>query len=797
MFMQTSALWHSIRRLARAPGYAAGLIATLALGIAVCIVAFSVLYGILLRSLPYPEQQQVVRLESANPVQGVSQANLTPAQAETFAELASSFDHFGFFMWGGVTLMHDGRPEEITSNRVSAGLFPALGVRPHLGRFIDVSDIESDAAVSVLSFDTWQSLFGGSPDIIGQVMDTSSGAREIIGVMPAAFQFPSEDVGVWLPLSPASLQPESPTYWNARYIEGVGRLSANVDPETARAELETLAEDVRIRFGMNDSGWSIQLQSVLDELVGDVRWVLWSVFAVSLLVLLVACANVAALVGGRVAERRRQLVISMAVGATRARLRIELALELAIAAIVASVIGILIALVAVDLVRAMAPDQLPRIDAIAVDWPVVAFTVAIAVGIPFLVLALGATVGMPNPSAIRETGRGSMGAGTRRTWLPVIGLALSTTALISAAALALSLVRLAQVDPGYRTDDVQALQLFRGGGPEEWGRFAVQVKEGLRALPGVSDVAVTTSTPAAIIGGFDVDVQVPGRELPEAMQASLRRIDSNYLSLLDIPLEAGRQFAATDHADAPAVAIINRTLARRVFGDTDPLGRELSLPLGNGPRVPVRIVGIAADVRNEGLRADPGPEILVSFDQFPWVGMTFIVRAPDGLAGLPEQMREVIWDIAPGEGITREYKLDEDVAAQTRSLEFFTSSVSFFAVASLVLGALGMYSVLAFIQRRRMPELGMRLALGASPRRLFGSVVVDAGRIVLLGLLGGVIGAIVLLRLIQAQLFGLGALPWSAIAIGTLVMAGTGLFAALLPAWKAATVSPVEAMRYE
>ncbi|MEN1728731.1 MAG: ABC transporter permease [Pseudomonadota bacterium] len=796
MSLQTTILWHSIRRLARSPAYGTGLIATLALGIAVCIVAFSVLYGILFRTLPYPEQQQVVRIESSNPAQGVGQSVLTPAEAESFLESNSSFSELGYFMWGGITLIDNDRPQEITVNRVSAGYFPALGVIPRFCRFIDANDIETNAAVAVISSETWRRL-GSSTDIVGQRLETSNGAVEVIGVMPAGFEFPNERVGVWQPLPPSSVQRDNPNYWNARYVEAVGRLKPGVDLSTGQAELNTLAIEVRDRFGVQDLGWTIQLRSVLDDLVGGVRWILWSVFAVSLLVLLVACANVAALVGGRLIERRRQLTISMAVGATHARLRAELAIELAIATLIAAVIGTLIALVAVDLVRAMAPDQLPRIDEIVVDWPIVVFTISVAMGIPFIVLALGATVGMPSPSAISESGRGTVGAGGRRTWLPSLGLALSTTALIGASALALSLVQLIQVEPGYRTDNTRALQLFRGGDADEWRRFASLARDQLLALPGVTEVAVTTSTPGALIGSFDADLQVPGRELTESMQATLRRVDDGYLPLLSIPLEAGRAFSESDHANAPGVAIINRTLANRVFGDIDPIGRELSLPMGNGPRETVRIIGITSDIRNNGLRSAPEPEVLVPFDQFPWVGMTFIAHAPDTLTGLPEQMREVIWNIDPTEGFTREFALSDDVDVQTRTLEFFTSSVSFFAASCLLLGALGVYSVLAFVQRRRIPELGMRLALGASPLRLFGAVLADAGRIVGFGLLGGLIGSMILLKLMSAQLYGLGALPWLAITIGAATMAATALVASLIPAWKAATVSPIEALRYE
>lgn len=792
-----SILRHAARRLFRSPGYATGLILTLALGIGVSVVAFSVLNGVVLRSLPYPDQDRVVRIESANPLQNVANGNLTPAQAQTFARESERFDALGYFMWGGVTVMHQDRPLEITSNRVSAEYFRALGVRAHLGRLIDTTDIETGEPVAVLSHDSWQRLTGGSADIIGQTLQTSNGPVQVIGVMPRGFRFPSEDVGVWLGLDPRAMEPDKPVYWNARYIEAVGRLAPGVSRQAAVQELEVLDSGIRERYGIADTGWTVTMRTVLDELVGNVRWVLWSVFAVSLLVLLVACANVAALVGGRLAERRRQLAIAMAVGATRTRLRLELATELAIAALIAGVLGALIAYLAVDVVRVLAPEQMPRTDQIAVNFSVLAFAILVAVGVPFLVLGLGAAIGLPNASAAAETSRGALGSRRGRPWLPSLGIALSTTALIAAAALVLSLVRLSQVAPGYRTDGVQALQMFRGGGPDEWRRFAGEASKRMVALPGVSEVAVTTSAPQSLIGSFDVDLQVPGRALPEPLQAQLRRVDPGYLPLLDIPVIAGRNFAGTDHAEGPKVAIVNETLARRVFGDVDPVGRELALPLGSGPRVPVRVVGVARDIRNAGLRSLPEPEVLVPFDQFPWVGMTFMARAPADLAGIEEQMRSVIWELDPEEGITREFALGADVASQTRPLRFFSSSVGFFAGACLLLGALGVYSVLAFLQRRRVPELGVRLALGAAPSRLFRAVVGEGARIVAYGLAGGVLGAFALLRLMESQLYAVGALPWLAMIAGGLLMTVTALAAALLPALRAARINPVESLRCE
>jgi ABC-type antimicrobial peptide transport system permease subunit len=290
---------------------------------------------------------------------------------------------------------------------------------------------------------------------------------------------------------------------------------------------------------------------------------------------------------------------------------------------------------------------------------------------------------------------------------------------------------------------------------------------------------------------------LPDRELPEPLEIGLRRVSPNYLNILDIPLMAGRSFSDADDAAAPKVAIINRTLAQRVFGEVDPVGRDIALPLGDGDRVRFRVVGVAADIRNAGLRGAPDPEVLIPFKQTPWVGMTFLVLAPNAGDDLMERLQEAIWTHDPQEATTRIYRLEDDVAAESAQLGFFSRMLSGFAVLAALLAAFGTYSVIALLQRQRTAEIGVRLALGAGPAHIARQVIsLGAGLALVAGLVGSVV-AFAVLRLLGNQLYGIQAAEPGLYAFGLIAVLLTALAASALPAWRAARITPVEALHYE
>lgn len=785
----------AMRRLAGNPAYSASIFLMLALGIALSVGMYTVLNGVLLKGLPYPGGERVVEIAGHNAAQGEAGSALTAAEAFALADVPE-FEQAGWYVWGGATVLSGERPREITINNVSAGYFAALGVRPQLGRWINESDIGPERQAVVLSDIEWERLANRDPGIIGQPLRLADGTVTVAGVMPPDF---ATGAGLWRAADPAWYSGNPAVFVNARYVNAVGRLAEGVDAERAHGALDALAAQLRDTHSLPDNGWRMRVTSLLELMVGDVRAVLAGVFIVSLVVLAIACANVGSLLAARLASRERELAIVQALGATSGRIWRGLVLELLLLASMATAAAVLLLHAGLNVFRSMAAGILPRAGEITLDVGVLAFAAALALLCPLLVaIPLGLRLRKRMAGNLHGSGKGADTIGTHgMRALPLAGLALATTASIAGTAVALSLDRLRAVDPGFRTENIYAVQLFHGGGPDEWRRFSGEVLTRMRSEPDIETIAMTTAPPLASIGSFTVDVQVSGRQRPEPLQAGLRRVSPGYLDVMGQSLLRGRNFGATDDVTAPKVAIVNETLVQRVFPDADPLGRDIGLPLGNGPRVQYRIVGVVADIRNDGLRSPTGPEILIPFMQSSWVGMTFLAHAPHAGAGLLERMQEAVWAVDPTEAMTRVYRLRDEIDEELSQVIFFTRMLGGFALVALLLAAFGTYSVIAFLQRRRTTEIGVRLALGARPldvaRRVLGQGLVLA----LFAGVAGSLAAIAVLRLLGNQLYGVGTGTPMLYAFGIGGVLLGALLASTMPALRAARVQPMAALRHE
>lgn len=788
------------RRLGKSPGFATAAILMLGLGIGASVAMFSVLQGVVLSGLPYPGGERVVAVSAANAEQD-STGSLTPAEAVRLERGESPYEAFGFYNWGGITFSDGDKPREATIIIASAGFFPALGVQPMLGRTFTKEDMGEEQGAIILSYTEWQRLTGGDKDAVGKLIDTiDNGRLQIVGVMPPEFAYPASSVGAWRPMRDAYLQPDKPGYWNSRgFVYTVGRIAEGVSPALALERTQAIMDEVREHYRMRDTGWRVSSMPLLEEAIGGAHDVLWASFGVAVLVLLIACANVAILLDARQIARRHEQSIAQALGASRARVYRVMLIELGLLGLAGAALGTLFATGALELLKGLAEGSVPRVEEIGLDAGVLLFALLVGLATPMLAAALGSLRLRGQPiDAMRGGAKGAAPMQARRTrLLPVLGVALSTMALFAAAAMVASLVRVQDVDPGFAADNIHAMQMFRDGGPSKTVDFADALQAKLRAMPGVTHVALTTAAPLSLIGSFTIDLAVPGRERPEPLVAGLRRVSPDYLDALSIPVREGRNFTAEDRAGGELVAIINQSLAKRVFGEESAIGQIIALPLGERDRIQYRVVGVTADVRNDGLRSDASGEILIPFVQSPWVGMTFLVRTAVPLPGLAQQIREAMWEVDPNEAPTREFTMRGELDDQLRPAQFFARAVGGFALCALLLAALGVYALAAQHQQQRRSEFGLRLAIGAPPARLARQSLGDSLRGGLLGIVLGAAVGFVLLRLLQAQLFefGGGYAPWFALAalgIGLAVVA-----AALPPALRASRIDPMTALRDE
>ncbi len=786
----------ALRRVVRHPASAAGIVLTLTLGIAISVGMFSVLNSVVLRALPYPDADRIALLHSQNLEQNVPRASLTAAEAAQVVTGVPGFEHTAVYSWGG--LVFEGEPRRpITALFVSSDYFSVFGVQPQLGRTFVAADFAEQRPVVVLTHSAWMELMGGDPDAIGRTLPFENGELEVIGVLPDSFTYLVQ-ARLYRPLPATTLSPNNSWYLSSRYLAATGRLGEGVSASLADQGLQARLSALSAEHGLSDQGWRLRHASLLGELVGNVREILYALFAVTLLVLLVACATSACLVSIRLEQRQAELAVRRTLGATHGRIAVDVAVELSLLAVLATIVGVLLARLLVEIARPLAAGSLPRTDGIAIDGATLTFAAVAAVasillaGIAPLVRAL-----REGPlHSLRGGMRREVQGGRRTSLLPATGVGLSAIAVVTALALAVSLMRLGRVEPGFRTENIAAFQVFHNAAPET-SQFVERALPELRAVPGVRDAVAVSATPAYVVGSVDADVDVPGGDSLEVMKVRMLSASPRYHEFLGIPLVKGRGISDRDTQAAPAAVVINEALARRAFGMGDSIGRELVITVV-GERRSYEIVGIAADTRNAGLRAPSEPELVVSVFQQPFQAVTLLVDSAIAPPGFVHTLEQAIEGARPLRPINRSFMLADDLDAQLRQPRFFAAATGWFAVLALVLGAAGVNAVVAALQRRRTREIGLRLALGAAPGSVAALIVGTAMRMIIVGLAIGALLAVPALRWLEGELFGVGSgTYWALFGLTALVLIVAGMVAASWPAWRAACTAPMEALRYE
>jgi putative ABC transport system permease protein len=798
-------LRYAARQLVRNRGFTIVAVLTLTLGIGANTAIFSVIRGVLLRPLPFPEPE---RLMLAVGVIGDRRAGVTAPDFIDWRAGSRTIDLAAIATYNA-NLTGIDEPERVTAARVTANYFTVLGVRSLLGRaFTPDEEPEGAAHVVVLTEALWRNRLGGDSSALGRTLTLDDVPYTIVGVMSAGAEGLENGENVWVPLA---LRRDEIAATGARFLTLVARLHPGVLPQRASAELQAIAVRLKDIRPWSNKDVNAELVPMSEVVVGDSRRPLLLLFGAVGLVLLIACANVANLLLVRASARGRESAIRTALGAGPFRLIRQLLTESVLLALLGAVGGLVLAAWGTGLLVQALPAGTPRLDQVRLDGVVLVFTLAVAT-LTGIVFGLAPALRAARPdlaSELAETARGSGGPRRRRLGAALIvgEIAVALVLLVSAGLLLRSFAAVTRVDPGFDAEHVTALRVALPGGryrsPAQSVLFYQSLLARAREVPGVQESAVASSVPFGN-GGYNFSIVIEGRPAPARMEDTPmifpRAISAGYFHAMGIRLLAGREFESSDRSGAMRVGIINETAARRFFPGESPLGRRFK-PDDDGGML--QVVGVASDVRGFGLSSEPRPELFFPFEQaspnhWEWTGrsMSLVVRGHTD-ARLDAPLREAVWSLDRSLPIYSIWTVRDLMARSMAPRRLFMLLIAGFAAVALLLAAVGIYGVMTFTVSQRNREMGIRVALGAVRQDVFRLVVGRAMVLTGLGLGVGLLGAIATTRLLTQSLFGVRPTdPLTYLAIAALMCAVT-FVASYLPARRAARVDPMVALRNE
>lgn len=789
---------YAIRELAKNPGFALVAVVTLALGIGATSAIFSVIDGVLLRPLPYPAPDLLVRIHENVPQYG--RFSVAPANFLDWRRENQAFERIAAFSGGSGTLVDGDVVERVSNAEVSFDLFDLLGVAPILGRgFTPEEDAPGRSGVVVVSHGAWQRRFGGDPGVLGRKMTLDGAPVTVVGVMPPDFHFPSRQTELWNPLA---LDPANAPR-GAHYLGVVARRKPEVSLAAARAEMETIAKRLSEQFPAN-AGESVEVIPLHEYVVGGSRASLVTLLAAVLLVTLISCGNVANLLLGRASVRGREIALRAALGAGRGRLARQMLTEGAILALVGGALGLVLAYTALGPLRRLSAGTIPRVDEIAIDGGVLAFTLALSflAGLLFALAPAWQSSRSRPSEALRDGSRSSVTSGSRRARSALVAgeVALSLVLLVGASLLVRSFRGLSSVDPGFRPENVLTFttSLPAGDYPEDPQLIQLYdaLLERLRALPRVRSVGMVQTLP--IEDDYFLSFTIEGRPAPppgEEPSANYRVVSSGYFQTLGIPIARGRSFDPRDGARPPLVAIVDEAFVRRHFPDEDPLGRGVGV--GNGRDVVYEIVGVAGDVHHDGLNLAPHPTIYLPYPQDAFRTMSIVLRADSDPLPLALDVRDVVREIDRSLPAYSVRALEDVVSESLGERRFSMLLLALFAGMASFLAAVGLYGVVSYTVSQRTREMGLRLAVGASRSSLMLTMMVQGMKPALAGIGIGLAAALLLARLLETLLFGVTPFDPASYAAMALLLFLVAAFACFVPARRAAALDPLAALRHE
>ena len=843
----------AVRSLARQRGFTLLALTTLALGIGANAAMFSIVYGLVLKPLPYPDSGAIVRVGQSPAGQSRSSLFLNNYAMQLLLDEAESFEQLAAYTSRAAELAGREGSVRLEGAAVSPALFPLLRATPRLGRLFTEDEAREGAdQVVLLSYGTWTTRFGASPDVVGTVLEVDGVAHTVVGVLADGFYFPSPDAEIWTPFvlpafePPASQNPDDQRVQTFVFfsVSALGRLRAGVSPEQAAAEASTILERRDDPLSGSSRGrnpqaggaplFDTRVIPLQEEMTAQYRPALAALSGATGLVLLIACINVAGLLLARGLTRQRTLAVSAALGATRGRLVRQLLTESVILGLGGGALGLGAAAAVLRAVPALVPGDVARLEEVDIGGAVLAFTL----GLSALVgLAFGAVpafqwsrvhlVRVLNEGSARAAGGFRLLRANRaRAALAVAQVALALMLLVGAGLLLRSFVALVTVDRGYDAANVITartvnpdVRLTPGVMTREARdaieavnrRFHAALLDGmarLAALPATAAVGLSSNLPLAAGGGMQVPMRVAGRPPPtdprEALRTTVQVVSPGWFDVMRLRLRAGRLPTRLDGASGPGVAVVNETLARETFGGEPAVGQRLLLSRPGDGEESWEVIGVVADVLYGGVPAgESGPEVFLSAHQLdrspallfstPFVSVR---TAADPLAVVPF-LREVVEEAHPRATVVDVMTMDARLSAVFAQPRFYAVLVGGFAALALLLAAFGVYGLLSYSVAQRRGEIGIRMALGAARRDIVSLVVGQGALLVTAGTVAGMLGAFASSRLIESFLVGVPARDALTLVAAPLLLIGVAFLACWLPARRATRVDPMEALRVE
>jgi putative ABC transport system permease protein len=792
---------YGLRMLMKHKGFTAVAIIALGLGIGANTAIFSLVNGVLLRPLPYPESERIIYFEGRNPSQGITGSNISFPDYTDWSSQTDLFASTATYWVGNANLGADGaEPERVPRAGVTSDFFSVLGVQPFLGRtFVPEEDKPGPSTVALLSHGLWKRRFGGDHGIVGREVFIGARPITVIGVMPPGFDYPQE-TQIWMT---SGIVPAEETRDN-RSWSAIARLRPGVEVRQAQTRISAINAQLAKQFHEMNKGWDAFLSTLHERVVREVKPSLLALLGAVGFVLLIACANVANLLLARSAARQKEIAIRAAMGASRGRVLRQMLTESVLLSVIGGTAGLLLSIWLTDLLMSIVPEGAPRLDQVGIDYRVLTFALGVSAltGILFgIVPALQASK-LDVTSALKEGGRSA--EGNRRTSarsLLLIGeVALSLMLLVGAGLLIKSFLRLQEVRPGFNSRNVLMAMVALPGAKykdQQFAEFFRQLKERLEAAPGVQAVGGSINLPLAASGYSIGRGFIPeGRPLTrdETFDASYSTITGDYFRALQVPLLAGRVFELRDNAEGPQVVIINESAAKRHYrSPADAIGKRLNM--WRDDKFPREIVGVVGDTKASSLTGESGAQIYVPHAQDPqWNFMAMVVRTAGDPAAFATTLRREVQALDKDQPIYNVRTMDDIVMTSLGTRRVSMQLFSVFAGAALLLAAVGIYGVMAYTVTQRTQEIGIRMALGAQAGDVLRMVVRQGMTLIIIGLAAGLAGAFALTRVIANLLFGVGANDPVTFLVISVLLLSVSFVACYLPARRAAKLDPIKAL---